>query len=333
MGPLEILIGLALISVSAFFSSSEIALFSLSRFQIRNLKDTFRSGHRKVKRLLSDPSGLLITILVLNETVNISLSTLVTSYVNHHPSLGPIHGLPPWAANAIEGTLITSPLVLLFGEITPKTIAAAANQLITRLTVEPLALVYDAMAPIRWLLKRLLKTISRIPSGESAPSNSEILKEADFLMLVEEGRKEGTIQQSEFELIKKVFELDDTQVASIYTPLAQVQSLSAHTTLKTALSALRGQKYSRIPITTSDKKQVVGILYSKDLLRAKLETELLAKPISSLMRKPLFVNSKTRLNALFRKFKQYKNHMAVVQGQDGEALGIVTMSDVLETLL
>ncbi len=92
------------------------------------------------------------------------------------------------------------------------------------------------------------------------------------------------------------------------------------------------QKYSRIPVVSTNRRQVVGILYSKDLLRAKLEPKLMDLSVASIMRRPLFVNPAIRLNALFRKFKQQKTHMAVVQGLNGEAIGLVEMSDVLDAL-
>jgi CBS domain containing-hemolysin-like protein len=95
---------------------------------------------------------------------------------------------------------------------------------------------------------------------------------------------------------------------------------------------MRSQKYSRIPVIGGGKRQVLGVLYSKDLLRAKLEPELMNLTVDTIMRKPLFVSPSMRLNTLFRKFKQQKTHMGVVQGANGEALGIVTMSDVLDTL-
>ena len=135
--------------------------------------------------------------------------------------------------------------------------------------------------------------------------------------MVEEGHKEGTVQASEVELIKNVFELDDTTVADVFTPLSQVRPLPMTTTIQEALLALRTQHYSRIPVTGANKKEVVGILYSKDLLRAKLEPERLQTPISEIMLDAVFVPPTMKLNALFRRFKQQKTHMAIVQKASG----------------
>lgn len=133
MPPVEFLICAVLIGVSAFLSSSEIAIFSLSRFQIRSLKDHFRAVHRRIKRLLADPAGLLVTILVVNEAVNIALSALITSNISQNrqridglSSSWNIagHTIPGWAVDAVLGTLVTAPIILFLCEVTPKVIAA-----------------------------------------------------------------------------------------------------------------------------------------------------------------------------------------------------------------
>jgi CBS domain containing-hemolysin-like protein len=150
--------------------------------------------------------------------------------------------------------------------------------------------------------------------------------------MVEEGHKEGAIHESEFELIKNVFELDSTPVSEVFTPLSQVLTLSNHTTVKEALTLFRNQRFSRIPILGQSRKEVIGILYAKDLLRCKIQPDFATSPVTSLMHKPYFVSPTTKLNALFRKFKQHKTHMAIVRSDADEILGVVTMSDVLDAL-
>lgn len=340
MSALELLACVALIAISAFMSASEVAIFSLSRFQIRSLKERTRPVHRRVKALLADPSGLLITILVINETVNVSLSAVIASWLSRTqipPWIG-AHRLPPWAVHTALGLLVTTPVVLFFCEITPKVIAARANRLVATLTSRPLTLTYELARPVRILLKRIVTTVAKwsagnapqLPSG--GPGSGAILRESDFLLMIEEGHREGAIQENELELIRKVFELDDTSVQGLYTPLAQVQTLPAHIPLRAALAALRSQRFSRIPAVSPDRKRIVGIIYAKDLLRAKLGSGLMDDPVSSIMRRPLFVPPTMRLNSLFRKFKAQRTHMAVVQGPGDQALGVVTMNDVLEEL-
>ncbi|MCM2324395.1 MAG: CNNM domain-containing protein [Oligoflexia bacterium] len=349
MSSFELLTCLALISMSAFLSASEVALFSLSRFQLRELKEHLRPAlHKKIKQLLGDPGGLLITILVMNEIVNISLSTLITNVVSRStaaesPLLAALPGwrhIPSWAVDMILSTLLTTPVVLLFCEVTPKVIGARVNQLMSTLSGSPLYLFYETMKPVRFVLNQLVLLVARLSDPQAARTVSGqpngdakdgILKESDFLFMLEEGHREGAIHDSELGLIRNVFEFDDTTASDVLKPLSQVMTLSPHITLKAALAAFRGQRYSRIPVVGPGRK-VVGILYSKDLLRSKLDPEHLSLQVSAVMRKPFFVSSTARLNALFRKFKQERTHMAIVQGPAGETLGVVTMNDVLEAL-
>jgi CBS domain containing-hemolysin-like protein len=335
--PLELLVCLGLVLVSAFFAASEIALFSLSRFQLRALKERMRSVHRRTRRLLSDPGGLLITILVVNEVVNISLSAIVTAAVAKTHAASPVDSsstFPPWARDTLLGLAITAPIVLFACEITPKVVAARANELIATLTVRPLSVVYDLFKPVRWALRRVVALVARLSGGkpDAGGSKEAILKESEFLLMVEEGHREGAIHSSELELIKNVFELDDTAASEVLTPLHLVQTLTVNTTMRSALTSTRGSRYSRVPVLSANRKQVLGIVHTKDLLKAKLQPELMSEPVTVVMRKPLVVSPTIRLNALFRKFKQQRTHMAVVQAQDGEPRGVVTMSDVIEAL-
>lgn len=327
---LELLVCALLVLTSAFLSSSEIALFSLSRFQVRGLKDRIsQSAYRQIRKLLQDPGGLLIAILVLSEVVNISLSTLITRSIALHPTRA--EG-SHWLKNLLLGSSITTLIILLFCEITPKVIGAKANRLIAALSASFLSKIYDLTKPIRIILTSLISILSRTLQGKGSARETTILKESEFLLMVEEGQREGAVQQAEVELIKNVFELDDTRAQDIITPLAQVRSIQTDTTIKNALSMMRSLSYSRIPVTTANRRQIVGILYTKDMLRAKLDQEMMSQPVSDLMRKPVIVSPSMQLNALFRRFKQNRNHMAVVQKPTGETLGIVTMNDVLESL-
>lgn len=349
MSPFEQLVCVALIFCSAYMSASETALFSLSRFQLRHLKENFRPAHRKIKRLLGDPGGLLITILVCNEMVNIAISTLFAGaiarnwkpthkwMVKNLPSSW-LEAVPPWAMQMALGILITTPILLFLCEITPKGIGARMNQVVAPLSAGPMLWIYEGMRPVRSVLKRLISLVSRLLGQEdphrhdAETGDKTLLKEDEFMLMIEEGHKEGAIHSSELGMIRNVLNLDDVTVEEAYTPITQVHSLSMHTTIKGALTFIHQNRFSRIPITGPSRRDIVGILYAKDLLRAKLETPGSMTTISTIMRKPLSVNPTMRLNTLFRKFKQSKTHIAIVQKDSGEALGIVTMDDVLDIL-
>lgn len=339
MTSIELILCALLVITSASMSSAEVALFSLSRFQLRALKEHLKPGiHRRITRLTSDPGGLLVSILVVTEVMSVALSSIIARAVSrgHFEAVFTrFPGIPAWAFETLLGTLITAPIVLFLCEITPKVIGARANQLVASLAAQPLTLLYELARPLRAVLTFLIRRLSRAlgGNGESLPHEAEggILKESDFMMMLEEGHREGAIHESEIGLIKNVFELDDTTALDILTPLAQVQTVPPHATLKNALATFRQHRHSRIPVLAQGRK-IVGILFSKDLLRAKLEAQLMTTQVSAVMRRPLVVSPMLRLNSLFRKFKQERTHLAVVQNEAGEALGIVTMNDVLEAL-
>lgn len=332
---------LILILISGYISSAEIALFSLSRFQLRAIKEHLRpSVYQTIKRLLADPGGLLMTVLVLNEIVNISISSIIThasvALESDPTSTASLGHLPSWIQNSLRGTLITVPIILFFCEITPKVIGARANQLIASVTAETLAVLYTLFKPVRtalgWILLKVFRLKGSVPHGiDGAGNTPAVLKESDFLLMLEEGRREGAIRENELSLVKKVFELDDAKVIDSLKPLSEVVTIPAQTTIKFALTLIQNQKYSRIPVINSAKK-IVGVLYAKDLLRAKLDPELLPMNISAIMRKPIFVPPNLRLNTLFHRLKRERTHLAVVISEQGNTLGIVTMGDVLATL-
>jgi putative hemolysin len=323
---------------SGFLSASELALFSLNRFQIRALKDQFPPIHKRVKRLLADPGGVLVTILVLNELLNIAISTVITGIVSGSripDVVERITGAPSWLVDLGTGTLLTFPIVLFFCDMTPKVIGTRANLLVTGLSSPVLSIIYDIMKPVRAVIGSVIRGARRLSGDDTTPTDENLLKRSDFLVMLEEGHKEGTIQETELELVKKVFEFDQTPAREIMTPLIQVQTLPENTSIRGALNTLQYRQHSRVPVirsTITGRKEVRGILYTKDLLKAKLSLEMQAQPISALMRKPLFVEEDTHLNVLFRRLKQQRLHMAIVQNEGGIATGIVTMNDALAAL-
>lgn len=320
-----------LICISGFLSGSEVALFSLSRFQLRTLKDKYKSVHRKARELLSDPPGLLLSLLLTNELVNITLSAIIAENVAHrwtmHESILPVTlaaSYPVWAIQLVEGILITSPIVLLLCEMTPKALGAKLNFLVTPLVTHPLYSLYQFMKPIRWIL---------FPNRDNATIKKEknIIQEDEFLTLVEQGHEEGSIEKTELELIKNVFELDDTTVSEISIPLTKTYTIPGHLTLGESVPNILGSPYSRIPVVTN--KEIVGIVYKKDLLLNPEFQTSNKQPITEWMRTPIIVAPDMPINSLFRQLRQSKKHLAVVKDTtSNKTIGIVTMKDVLTEL-
>ncbi len=327
MTALELLACGALIGCSAFLSASEVAIFSLSRFQLRSLRDRFKPAQKRIKKLQSDAGGVLITILILNEVVNISLSTILTGFVDR---LLPGESFP-WIIKTLIGVLITTPVLLMFCEVTPKTIAARANTLIAPLVATPVHALYTIMKPLRIVVLRIIGAAGG--RRQEPEERSQPLKEEEFLTMVEEGHREGAIQRTELDLIRNVFAMEDTSIRELMTPLSKVQALGESLTVAEAIEQVRRIKVPRIPVLSKNRREVLGIVYLKDLLRARLNPALGNAPLGQLMHKPLMVSHNMPINRLFKRFRQSQTHIAIVEGVNEEPIGVVTLDQILEDLI
>lgn len=362
MRPLEVLLCFVLIGTSAFVSASEVALFSLSKFQLRALKERFASAHRRIRLLISDPAGLLTSLLLTNELVNIFLSVLIAEAISrswprpaigfegsgisrlfHMVNLQYFPAIPEWLMQILCGVLVTTPIIVLFCDVTPKVISARANHIVAPLVAAPLTLLYRAFKPIRFILNTIVTTMVRLLVRNAGQKGAEgkqgpLLREEEFMIMMEEGLKEGAINQNEMELIRNVLDLDDTRVSEVSTPISQTKVLPENMKVSAALLELKTLNFSRIPVVKPGTRLVTGVLYSKDLLLTRLlssegeHDERLKHPISSLMRKPMLIPDSTPLNQVFRKMKRNQTHLAIVSNERDQTTGIVTMNDVLSAL-
>lgn len=336
---------LGLLLVSAFASSSETAFFSLNRFQLRRLRERYRDSYGRIRTLLAHPSRLLILILLINEIVNVTFSSLVAEMIQKNSGLffnnplfsSPIAHTPEreWLLATIMTLFVTLPTLLLVGEITPKVVAAKMNRIVALLNSRLLIVIYKLIFPLLWVLDAGITFTLRKFKAEGRDHLSKtmsVLSEEDFMLLMEEGHKEGTVAPKERRLITNVLEFDDSTVAEVMTPITQTFCVSAAAPIAEALPDIRSQKYSRIPVYQKNRRHIVGILYIKDLLALRTHPNLMEVDVKSLMAAPMFVGPNMRLSVLFRRLKEEKTHMAVVVGEGDEAVGLVTMEDVLESI-
>ncbi len=335
MSSTELLVLIILATASAALSASEVALFSLSRFQLRSLKDSVPTAYQRARRLLSDPPGVLLTILVLNESLNVGFSVLTTSII----------GRIEWFESSptlqtIAGILIVTPVILFFCEISPKVTAARLNLLVLAVTLRGINLAYSVMSPIRQILKLVVRSLtrSRTKSQELATRTTDLnqeraIRESDILMMAEKAFSEGTVDPSELELLKKIFELDDTPASEILRPLSQLICIPKQTSTQEALRLLQARKAFRAPVYDGIRTNVVGVLYAKDLIQARLQEDRTKQVVSEVMRDVSFTDPDTPLERIFRMMSRGKKHIAIVRDpKSGHALGVVTMDDVLYEL-
>ena len=302
-----------LLCFSAFFSAAETAFFSISRTKARHLAKDNQKRYVLIYQLKENPHRLLTTILIGNNVVNIGASALATAIA--------LKTFPDYALGLATG--IMTLLILVFGEVFPKSLATRNNVAIARLTVYPIYWCSILFFPISKFMNFILLLTGKI-------QKTSIVTEEELMTIVEVVEEEGEIKEEERELIHNIFEFDDTNASEIMTPRADMFVVDAGQTLD--LQAVASSGFTRIPVIEADIDHVIGIVNIKDIF-VQQSTLNQAIDIRSIMRPPYFVPENKKLDALLRRFKKRKNHIAIVVDEHGGVSGLITLEDVLEELV
>jgi putative hemolysin len=315
-----------LLLLSAFFSGTESALFSLTRVQRERMRQSGRAVDRIILTLLERPRRLIATILLGNELVNVSIATLTAAIVERkfHDVLGPVQ-------LSLVSMLIALPALLLFGEITPKSVALKASEGWARLAARPISLVARFVAPLRWIINGVADAFLWLLGQKHRGTPTEALKETEFRTLVDVGSEEGELRAGEQKLIHNVFEFGDRVVGAIMTPMEQVVSFPYDWSLQRILEAVQQSRFSRLPIYRRARDNVVGILFAKDLV-GLARGHATTRTLGELLMAPYYVPKATKCDVLLRQMQRRKTHMAVVVNEYGRTVGLCTMEDLLEEL-
>lgn len=314
-----------LLLLSGFFSGSETALFSLGPIQKRRIGTGTTGVDRSLRWLLGQPRRLIVTLLVGNELVNISVSTVVASLAHDAaPTVSPLTQVALSMAVAV-------PLLLVFGEVTPKSIAIKVPEGWSRAVARPLRAFAVLITPLRLFVRTLADGLINLLGGKP-PLREKPLSEEEFIALVEVGSKGGELEKAEKDLIYNVFEFGDLTVGQVMTPGKDAFAISFSLPLDRIVAEVISKGYSRVPVYKGKRWDVVGILYAKDLVGFGQVLELSGKRLEDLLRKPFFVPKSTKLSRLFREFQNRRIHIAIVVDEYGSMVGVVTMEDLLEEL-
>ena len=310
-----------LIIASAFFSASETAFFALRRVDLMRWKQEGNRMADVIGKMLETPSRLIATMFIGNELVNVSLSSVLAALlIPMIPAYGEIVALA-------AGTLV----ILILGDITPKCIVWPRAKSFSAFSARPLLLFSRIVAPVRFLMEIMAKGILRLLWGGEVAGKRVAFTEREFRALVDVGGESGTLDPGERELIHNIFELTDQRAGEIMSPLADVFMVPVDIPRPELLAQFRKYRRSRIPVYRGERRDVIGILYLRDLLRPPAEGEEEA-PLSGLLKPPFVVPTSKKLPLLLREFQRLKVHLALVVDEFGEIVGIVTLEDVLEEL-
>ena len=305
--------------LSGFFSSSETALFSISKIKALHIaKDGSKTGSL-ILDMKEDSHTLLTTILIGNNLVNIGASAIATSIAFSY-----------FKSNAVGiATGIMTMLILVFGEIFPKSFANHNNILVARIVIYPLFWLSKLFFPLIYMLSFIPKLHGTIDTPH------ETVTEDELMTMVEVVEEEGEIKEEEKEFITNIFEFDDTFCSEIMTPRADMFVIDVSRELD--IEKILKTGYSRIPVIEDSIDNIIGILHVKDLFanfqKACVDESGTSLDVKQMMKKPYFIPESQKLDSLLQDFKQKKNHIAVVVDEHGGVSGIVTLEDVIEEII
>jgi len=314
---LEISLFILCVLLSAFFSSSEVALISITRAKVRTLVNEGRPGASAVALLKESPEYLLITILIGNNIVNVSAAAIATAIA--------IRTFGDIGVGIATGVVVI--ILLVFGEIGPKIYAARASDSFA-LTVAPIILILSRLlTPIIWLVERVSPSFGiRKESDEPAVTEEEIKEWIDV------GKEEGTIEQDEQDMLYSVLEFGDTTAREIMTPRVDVIVMEDMVSFEEAIRKFNETGFSRIPVYHGQIDNITGILNVKDVFSAMVSRRK-DSTVREVMYDPIFVPETKKIDDLLKELQVHRVQMAIVIDEYSSFVGIVTVEDILEELV
>lgn len=315
----QVIILVIFLMLSSFFSASETALMSISKIKVRHMIESKVKGAEIISKLLDNPGRLLGTILVGNNIVNIGASAIATSLA--------ISYLGDKGVGIATGVMTL--LVLVFGEITPKSLAAAHAESIATKVAKPIYTLSFVLNPVVLVLTKITNTIINLLGGEISDHRPYITEE-ELKTMVDVGHEEGIIEGEEHQMIHNVFEFTDLQVKEVMIPRTSISAIEVTAGYHEVIEIFRKEQYSRIPVFEESIDQIIGILYLKDLFfRLDKENEF---DLKQLLRKTITTFETKRVVDLFEEMRSQQVQIAVVKDEYGGTAGIITMQDIIEEI-
>lgn len=307
------------ILLSGYFSATETAFTAINKIRLRAKADDGDKGAKRVLKLADNYDRLLSTILIGNNIVNILASSLATllfvQWVKNNESLA-----------TTLSTLVLTITVLIFGEVTPKTLAKEHPEGFARMSAPIIGALAYVLTPLNaffWLWKKMLTKIFKHKEDTT-------ITDDELIIMVDEAEQEGGINEQESNLIKSAIEFTDLEAKDILIPRVDVVAVDCNAPFDEIDKIFFDTRYSRLPVYKDSIDNIIGILHEKDFIKQRMDPgfslEKAAKPA-------IFVVSTTKISAVLQQLQKKKSHMAVVSGEFGETVGIITMEDILEELV
>lgn len=314
-----VIILIVLLILSAFFSATETAFTSLNRTRLKLLADDGKKSAKKALKHADNYDRLLYTILIGNNIVNLTLATISTllfsSIITNSESL-----------SATLSTIISTVAVLIFGEVTPKTLAKEFPEKVAMFVAPIMDFFTIILYPLNLVFtgwKLLLKKIFKFKS-------EDVITEQELLTYVEEANEDGTLDNNETELISSAIEFNDAEVGDILVPRVNVIAVEENTPMKDIRLVFSEHGFSRLPVYRGSIDTIIGMIHEKDFYAAYTSG---ATDIKGIVTSMALATEHMKISDLLRSMQKQKVHMATVVDEYGGTLGIVTLEDILEELV
>lgn len=303
--------------LSAYFSATETAFASLNHIRVKNMAEKGDWRAILVMKLLDRYDSVLSTILVGNNVVNIGATSLATVFF--------VRMLGEDAGSGIA-TLVTTLVLLIFGEISPKSMASEFPEQVAMLAAPLLSCIVAVLTPVNFLFGLWKRFLAKIIKGEE----DRAITDEELLTIVDEAETGGGIGEEESDLIRNSIEFRDQEAVDILTPRVDIVGVEYGTSNQEIADIFAQTGYSRLPVYREDMDHITGILYEKDFYNKIFGSD---RTIDSIIRPTVFITEHKKIDELLRELQKKKIHLAVVVDEYGGTVGIVSMEDILEELV
>ena len=312
----QIILIAILVLLSAFFSATETAFYSINKVRLKSMANDGDKKAKKVLKMADDIDSLLSTILIGNNIVNIATTAIATTMF--------IDLLNSEELGATVSTVVITVVVLMFGEIAPKSMAKKAPERIAMFASTIILFCIAILKPLNWFVSIWQKLIYKFMKTD----DDRGVTEEELITMVEEAQNDGEIDQNESELIRNAIEFDDIAVEDIYTSRVDLVAIDIDADDEEIRTQFE-KGYSRLPVYRENIDNIIGVLNHKDYMVMKRT----GQQVSNVMTEPIFVVPSMKISELLRILQSKKSHMAVILDEFGGTVGIVTLEDILEELV
>jgi len=316
---LQMLVVIGLLGLSAFFSSSETAMMSVNKIRIRNLADAGLSSAVILVKVLDNQSKMLSAILIGNNIVNISASSLMTVLVTD------VFG----SAYVGAATGVLTLLVLIFGEITPKTSATLYSESMALKFAKPIYLLMQVLTPVIFVVDKMSLVVLKLLHIDPN-KKPEAITEEELRTIVEVSHEEGVIESDEKKMIYNVFDFGDSVARDIMVPRIDMTFIDVNSTLEEVMEVFRQEKYTRYPVFEETTDNVIGIVNIKDLILQEQDAKF---NLRDYLREPMYTYEFKKTAELMVELRKTLNNIAIVLDEYGATAGLITMEDMLEEIV